>query len=126
MTISIAAVREYLDNLSKDRVFDEVIQRWIELATAQVDAEKSEIAPATTVDNAILAIAGHKVYLAYASKYERTAGGLPAPILMNLAIYERFADYFLGLAMRGTVGTRPIIGAAKSLITEVRDGNYEL
>lgn len=126
MTVEVKAVREYLDNLSPDRVPPEVIQRWIDLSTAQVNAEKSEIATTELVDNAIIAIAGHKVYLAYASKYERTAGGLPAPVMMNLQIYERLAGYYLGLAMRGTVGTGTIVGIAKSLITEVRDGNYEV
>lgn len=126
MVVEVKAVREYLDNLSDDRVQDPVVQRWIDLATAQVNAEKSEIATAESVDNAIIAIAGHKVYLAYASKYERTAGGLPAPVMMNLQIYAGFADYYLGIAMRGTVGTSPIIGLAKSLITEVRDGKYEV
>lgn len=125
MTIDVTAVREYLDNLSEDRVASEVIQRWIDLATAQVDAEKSEIATVAAVDNAVLAIAGHKVYLAYASRYERNAGLLPAPVLMNLQVYERFAGYYLGLAMRGTVGTAPVIGSIKSLITAVRDGDYE-
>lgn len=126
MTVEIKAVREYLDNLSEDRVKPEVIQRWIDLATAQVDAEKSEVATVASVDNAVLAIAGHQVYLAYAAMYERTAGRLPAPVMMNLQIYERFAGYFLGLAMRGTVANRPIIGSAISLITEVQNGNYEV
>jgi hypothetical protein len=126
MTIDVKAVREYLDNLSEDRVKSEVVQRWIDLATAQVTAEKSEIATADVIDNAVLAIAGHHVYLAYASKYERTIGMHPAPVLMNLQIYERLAGYYLGIAMRGTVGTAPVMGLVKSLITEVRDGNYEV
>jgi len=126
LTIEIKAVREYLNNLTDDRVKPEVVQRWIDLATAQVNAEKSEIATTESVDNAILAIAGHKVYAAYAAQYERTARGLPAPIMINLQIYEGFAVYFLGLAMRGTVGTQPIMGIVKSVITEVRDGNYDI
>jgi len=126
VTVEVKTVREYLGGLTEDRVSDDVVQRWIEMATSQVTVEKSEVAAATVVDDAILAIAGHQVYLAYASKYERTAGQLPAPMLMNLQIYERFAGYYLGVAMRGTVGTAPVIGLAKSLITEVRDGNYEV
>lgn len=126
MTVEIKSVREYLDNLSEDRVHDEVVQKWIDMATVNVTNEKSEVATAETVDSAVLAIAGYQVYNAYASQVERTVGQVPPNMMMNLQIYKNFADLYLGYAKRGTVGGRPIIGVVKSLITEVQDGEYEV
>ena len=125
MTTTPADVRVYLDNLSDDRVKDPVIQKQLELTTRRVNAEKSEIATAESIADAILTNTGYAVYLAYTSQYERTAGQLPAQMLANLGLYAEAANYFMGLAMRGTVVTKTITSPIASLITEVRNGNYE-
>ena len=124
--VTVADVREYLDNLSDDRVADPVVQRQIILSEAKVTAEKSSLATQAAIDNAVLTVAGYAVYLAYTAEYERGVGVLPATMQANLQLYEAAANYFLELAKRGTVALQPVLKQIKTLWQEYRDGAYDI
>lgn len=125
MTITIKDVRVFLQNMSNDRVSDETIEKYLKLAIAQVDAEKSENATETAEDNAVLTIAGYGVYLVYAAEYERSVGQVPPSLSANLTLFSNMANYYLLLVRRGTVGTTPLLSPIQTMYDDYIEGAYQ-
>lgn len=110
-------VRDYLSQVTDQRLTDDIIEPQIHLSVAEVDSLKSSSATQGQLASAYLALAGYKSYLAYANRYERSAGRLPAPVLANLQLYLDSANLYIGIASRKSTAMGPQSDVTSSLVT---------
>jgi len=92
---TIQEVRDYLSNLSSDRVSDNSVGMQIRLAANFCNRVRGSGTNAQQLEDAILTRAGWLSYLAYAVEYERTAGDISPEIMEQLDRYERLANEYL-------------------------------
>lgn len=113
---SVVEVRAYLNKMGKNRVHTDTIELNIRMAKIEVDMEKHADATPEVIDAAILADAGFKSYLAYATEFERSAGRVPVPMLEHLQELKEIAKRFRGYAKRGAsnVAISPIMVLSES------------
>jgi hypothetical protein len=82
--VNVEDIRHALNDMSPDRVSDDVINYNLEKAKARVLKVASSQARAEDIDDAITACAAYASYLSYALEVERAAGGMPPAINSNL------------------------------------------
>jgi len=117
-------VRRMLNNLSIDRVDDDVITQNIEDAVVEIEPLASPSAPTETVEMAVTLCAVYWTYLAYALEVERAAGGMPPAIETNLRrLYQRYI-YFRARIQGATADVSPghifgILGLQHSLYDDL-------
>lgn len=123
--ITIGDVRNFLNNLSEQRVPSPTIQKQIGIANSKIYAIKSSQAPTKTVENAILLYASWLTYGAYATDVERTTGGLPPQVATHLALLERLSQDFITLISRGapTYSQYPPVAQPETLLDQYVGGN---
>jgi len=122
--VTIFEVRNYLNALPAELVSDESVRVQIELSIAEVNKIKSGITPSSDLDNAVLALAGYKTYLAYATRIERGEGAIPAPMLTHLADLKQISDTWLSYVKRGAPEVRSPISLSKTIWRGEKDWRF--
>jgi len=122
--VTIFEVRNYLNALPAELVSDESVRVQIELATAEVDKTKSRLATASDVNNAVLALAGYRTYIAYATRIERGEGAIPAPMLTHLVDLKQVSDSWLSYVKRATPEVKSPITLTKTTWKGERDWQF--
>lgn len=100
--VTIADVRNYLNDLSDEHVKDPTIRIQIRLAEGIVENEKSSSATQEQIEDAILAVAGELTYSAYTTEMERGLGVLPPPVATHMTDLKAMSELFLGYVRRGS------------------------
>ena len=117
-------VRLTLNNLSVDRVDDDVIAQNIGDAEIEISPLASPSAPDEDVEMAVTLCAVYWTYLGYAMEVERAAGGMPPSIESNLRrIYQRYM-YFRARIQGATADASPghiagVLGLQNSLYDDL-------
>jgi len=113
--VTIFEVRNYLNALPAELVSDESVRIQIELAIAEVNKIKSRITLSSDLENAVLALAGYRTYIAYATRIERGEGAIPAPMLTHLADLKQVSDSWLNYVKRGAPEVKSPITLSKTI-----------
>ncbi len=122
--VTILEVRNYLNALPAELVNDESVRVQIELAIAEVNKTKSKIVLSSDLDNAVLALAGYKTYLAYVTRIERGEGAIPAPMLTHLADLKQISDSWLSYVKRGAPEVKSPIALSKTIWKGEKDWQF--
>jgi len=123
--VSVSEVREFLNDITAEDLPDASIERQIDVASAKVDAFKSDMAEATLVERAKLVVAGYLSYISYASRIERGIGVLPPAVREQLERYEALADQFLSYVQRGKVITKDETHPPLAMPVSLYEGELE-
>lgn len=115
MTVTVKEVRDFLNNLSEQRVPPETVAKQIEVATEKITNESASAVTATTKNTAILVYASYLTYFAYVTEYERSAGVVPGFMVGHLELLRQLAEGFLRYAGKGSPTFLPEVAVTESL-----------
>jgi len=99
---TIDSIRKYLGGMPSERVSDESMCIQINLGYSYVSTRVGSAATVQLTADAVTAWSGWLAYKAYAAEYERTAGEIPGPILIQLRRYEMYARELITISQEGT------------------------
>ena len=115
MAVLTKDVRDFLNNLSEQRVGPDVIAKQIVIATEKVTNESSSAVTATTKNTAILVYASYLTYMAYVTEYERSAGVVPGFMVGHLELLRQLTEDFLRYTRKGSPVFQPEVATTESL-----------
>lgn len=121
---TVEDVRKRLNDISSQRVSDDVISVALQDAQTEIEPLASTSARTEDVEMAVMLCAAYWSYLGYAMEVERAAGGMPPAIETNLRrLYQRYM-YFRARIQGATADASPghvfaVLGLQKSLYDDL-------